>query len=425
MSYKDDLQKVNFKINGATFAAIGASFRGRPFFVDSSSVSGGRRTIIHEFPARNQPFIEEQGKKAREYSLDGYILGADYVAQRDALRAALEADGAGELIHPYYGKINAMISGFSIAENSGEGGFAKISISFVQVEKFIAGPLNVIDRAAIVLENAAVLGDNSLSFLEQAFKIAGQAQDFVDKILDSIDKGVKAIESAKAQARKIAAFKDSVDRVFVNLNLLIADVKSLGTVFRELCTFNPVTDTEADAINRSAAIATFDAKAAIYEALLIAKNGNSENAAAAVGTTEQSLQAEQNLRSFNQFLQGVALEGLAANLVDANFTSVQDAEDTRAAISETFEAFLVGCDDEEIYQNLQDLQNAIDKFLDLAAVNLRSIIEFIPNDTTPSLALIWDLYQNENEENDFLARNKIRNPLFLKADEALEVLTRG
>ena len=161
MSFKDSLKKVNFSIDGKNFEAIGASFRGWPFFVDSSSVSGGRRIIVHELPLRNQPIIEDLGKKQRAYTLDGYVLGHDYTAQRDSLKTALEATGPGELIHPYYGLKNVQISDFSISETSSEGGFAKFSISFIEVEKFVQGDLESAVRADAVLLAAQEIGDNS------------------------------------------------------------------------------------------------------------------------------------------------------------------------------------------------------------------------------------------------------------------------
>ncbi|MNN99925.1 hypothetical protein D3C81_2196910 [compost metagenome] len=43
----------------------GASFRGVPFLVDTDSVPVGRRTQLHEFPQRDQPFVEDLGRRTR------------------------------------------------------------------------------------------------------------------------------------------------------------------------------------------------------------------------------------------------------------------------------------------------------------------------------------------------------------------------
>lgn len=424
MSFKDSLKKVNFSIDGKNFEAIGASFRGWPFFVDGSSVSGGRRIVVHELPLRNQPIIEDLGKKQRAYTLDGYVLGHDYTTQRDALKTALEATGPGELIHPYYGLKNVQISDYSISETSSEGGFAKFSISFIEVEKFIQGDLESAVRADAVLLAAQEIGDNSQTFLESVFEMAGLAQDLVDKVLDSVDKAIKNVETAKAQVRKIAEFKNSIDRVFVNLENLVSNIKGLGQNLRDLVNFEGVTSDEQDVLDRSGALISFDPKSAIYGNLFIAQSNAQENANTPNGTTPQTTQANNNIKSMANFMQCVAFENAAKMIVDANFTSVSEAEFARDSMAESFEYFLLNIDDDTLYQNAQNLQIAIDRLLDAQSANLRNIIEHTPIATISSLALAFDLYENQDEEADILSRNKIRNPLFLLPNKTLEVLTR-
>jgi prophage DNA circulation protein len=109
-----------------------ATFRGVPFFVDTAERSGGRRTVKHEYPNRDEPFIEDMGRRAGSYPVEGYVLGADYLAARNALIAALETEGPGELVHPYYGTLRVICSTFRVREAAGEGGVARLSIEFEQ-----------------------------------------------------------------------------------------------------------------------------------------------------------------------------------------------------------------------------------------------------------------------------------------------------
>lgn len=82
-----------------------ASFRGVPFWVDSDSVPVGRRTQLHEYPKRDQPLVEDMGRQTREYKFDGFIIGPDFISQRDRLLVALDTPGPGELVHPWFGRL--------------------------------------------------------------------------------------------------------------------------------------------------------------------------------------------------------------------------------------------------------------------------------------------------------------------------------
>jgi prophage DNA circulation protein len=70
------------------------SFRGVPFQIDSHDLTFGRRTSMHEYPLRDEPYSEDLGRKARVFSLNLYVIGRDYMAGRDNLREALEKTGA-------------------------------------------------------------------------------------------------------------------------------------------------------------------------------------------------------------------------------------------------------------------------------------------------------------------------------------------
>ncbi|QEL49867.1 DNA circularization N-terminal domain-containing protein [Enterobacter sp. LU1] len=80
-----------------------ASFRGVPFKVSGDEGTFGRRATTHEYPLRDVPFTQDMGRKARRYSVSAYLVGNDYMSQRDRLLTALEQGGSATLIHPYYG----------------------------------------------------------------------------------------------------------------------------------------------------------------------------------------------------------------------------------------------------------------------------------------------------------------------------------
>ncbi len=157
MSWRDELRKI-------------ASFRGIPFKVFSFSTSVGRRNIVHQYPFRDEPLIEDMGKDADEFSIDGFILAnidndQNYFQERDALISALREEGPGTLIHPHYGELQVSLVGkANIAESFAEGGIARFTMVFVQseVNEF---PSQDVDNIGAVDEAA----DNASNDTEDSF----------------------------------------------------------------------------------------------------------------------------------------------------------------------------------------------------------------------------------------------------------------
>ena len=70
-----------------------ASFRDVRFYVDVAELAGGRKTVQHEYPLRDDAYVEDLGRRGRAFSIDGYVIGPEYFTQRDALLKALEQSG--------------------------------------------------------------------------------------------------------------------------------------------------------------------------------------------------------------------------------------------------------------------------------------------------------------------------------------------
>src|SRR5690606_7184170 len=78
--------------------------RGIPFHSLTHRVSGGRRGVHHEFRGSDQGEIETFGLADKKFTFDLVLFGDD-MRLRNAMWAALDAAGAGELIHPFVGTV--------------------------------------------------------------------------------------------------------------------------------------------------------------------------------------------------------------------------------------------------------------------------------------------------------------------------------
>jgi prophage DNA circulation protein len=81
------------------------SWRGLKFFVRDTGNPAGQRLAVFEMPDSDAVVVQALGRGVKEYRLEIYVAGDDYMAQRDAMEKALDQDGAGTLIHPYKGRL--------------------------------------------------------------------------------------------------------------------------------------------------------------------------------------------------------------------------------------------------------------------------------------------------------------------------------
>ncbi|EDY4032802.1 multidrug DMT transporter permease [Salmonella enterica] len=97
------------------------SFRNVPFLVyKEQRERGGRNIVKREYPLRESGGADDLGPKLPAFTFTVIVEGDDAQAQRKALRDALYAPGAGELIHPDYGTLNVLIDNFESRYNVSE-----------------------------------------------------------------------------------------------------------------------------------------------------------------------------------------------------------------------------------------------------------------------------------------------------------------
>ncbi|MQQ37702.1 hydroxyacid dehydrogenase [Pseudomonas sp. SZ57] len=121
-----------------------ASFRGVGFFIEKAVVPAGRKGQLHEFPQRDEPYFESLGKQSKVHTLTGFIVGPDCFEQRDRLLQALEQEGAGELVHPWLGRVQVQVGECGVTHNLSEGGLVRLDLKFYPANplKFPVSTLN-------------------------------------------------------------------------------------------------------------------------------------------------------------------------------------------------------------------------------------------------------------------------------------------
>lgn len=184
-----------------------ASFRGVPFHVDSDSMPVGRRTQVHEYPQRNEPLVEDLGRITREIKLAAFVIGEDFLLKRDALLNALDKPGAGDLIHPWYGRLTVTATGCSVSHERREGGMARFDLVFVE-EGEKGFPSGVPNTARQLEESSETLLQSAIRRYKEAMAVVNRARLAVVMLQN----GIAGVQMAIAQElRQLTGLVSSVE----------------------------------------------------------------------------------------------------------------------------------------------------------------------------------------------------------------------
>lgn len=377
-----------------------ASFRGIPFFVDSSQKTGGRRVQFHEFPDRDNPYAEDLGRVGKTYKIDGHILGDDYDLLKKQLEEAADKDGPGELIHPYFGTLFVQLGAFSIDEDTKEGRIAKVSFQFYETTD-LRYPKPLEDKAKALsdaADNAKAASKNAFDKKFSITKLAGSAVDTarngVKFAADTIQNATKGIQ---AEIQGIADLAFSIKNLKAEVNDLLQSPSKLSQRLLDN-------------------LALLESAVGAPKGRFQAHSNMFQFVATPVGlkdSTPTRVREKDNDDALNSFMQQTAIANAANQTSEIDFESTEEAIETREQLRELIETQLLTTDDDDVYQAFNQLMAEIVRILPDIDSELPSVQEKTIVEPTPSLILAYDLFENFESEEDILARNKVTHPAFI------------
>lgn len=385
-----------------------ASFRGVPFFIDTSQKTTGRRVSNHEFPDRDLPYPEDTGKVGETFRIVGHLLG-DYWDVKRQLEEAVEKEGPGELIHPYYGTLQVQCGPVSFDEDNREGQICNITFLFYEAgdNRF---PKNIDDKQAI-LEAAK---DNALvqakADFDSKFSIAKLPGFAVDTARASVAAASQAFDDATsgvvATAEGVADLAFSTRNLIAETDALLQSPEQLSE--RLLGSLSLLQDAVTRAEDRLKSNRTMF-------------NFGSEDPEV-LGDTPSRVQERANKKTFDEFMQRTSVITAVESASESDFASLSEAEEVRRELTDLIQAQSDTTDNDDLYQALRDLDAALVSVLPDVDSDLPNIETVEVDITRPSLVVVYDVFQDARSEQDLIDRNKIRHPGFIAGGTELEVL---
>ncbi len=153
----------NLKLGPWAWGLQPASWRGVHFVVRQSKIRRGRRVVVHEYPYRDEVWVEDLGRGTRMVTFAGFLIGDNVFAQRDKMVAAAEAAGTGVLVHPSLGRLTGSLVDFSAGERFDLGRVVELDFTLIQSTPAPTSPSNTLatQLASITAAAQAVLATAS------------------------------------------------------------------------------------------------------------------------------------------------------------------------------------------------------------------------------------------------------------------------
>jgi len=132
-----------------------------PFIQKSFRFSGGQSKDTAEYPFGGLWSNEYLNEKPQSLTVDGYLRGEAYIAQRnkmiEALRVPTDDDNPGYIDLPFWGRFPVVVNdNYEISEAADEQGQCAVSISFTRAGVSITARLDALPPASVQLDDAEV-----------------------------------------------------------------------------------------------------------------------------------------------------------------------------------------------------------------------------------------------------------------------------
>lgn len=375
-------------------------FRDADFFIPSDEVELGRRTQVHEYPLRDDAYVEDLGKKAGQTSFEAVVIGVGFEAARDKLIAALNQPGPGTLVHPDYGTMQVSITAARMRRISKQKGKVTFSISFVPGEGSPRYPTSVNDTASAVESGADNVTAAANDDFVQVFTVEGLPSHTLTSIENELGTSVAELEKSVGDIAGAAAAEI---RAPANMAAIISG-----------------------GVARIATAVTEPARAVELYKTLFNTGSNSPVIPTATATGKQQARSTD---AIHRILQRNAVAEAARRSATTRYTTAQDALTTRDELLLAIDTQMDATDpvsgapiDDALYQTLHDLRAAVATDLRTRGAKLPQVTHYTPTAVLPALVVAYNVYGDASRDAELIARNNIAHPGFVPGGEPLEIL---
>ncbi|MGF6549306.1 DNA circularization protein [Paraburkholderia youngii] len=427
-----------------------ASYGNLKFGVESIRTAAGRKTSVHTYPFRDDVWVEDLGKRPRQFEVLGFLVegdlitgGGDVISQRKALLAVCETPGGQRLVHPTLGTVeNVCCLGVETIERrdlgrafefrltlivSGNRLFPTASVSTGSASTLAASATGVQALADFVKSSAASIAAGA-AVVQQAvstavgwYQIGVTAVNDVKRIIGAVSTlsgnfgrlfggGNSGISGSNTQAQSTTTAADLLS----SSSAARASVMTAGAALQTAAA-NPSDSATLGAAAQAfvaavAASATAPADAVRLVSSLAQYSPPSVTQTGPIGSSMLAMQT-----ALAAVLRRYALAQLAVTLTTYQPSSQQDADSMLASAVGLIDAesdIAGDAGDDDTYQALRVLRQSVVADMTARGANVAAIARFTFNATLPSLVLANRIYRDPTREPQLVQQMNPRHPAF-------------
>ncbi|NYH21382.1 DNA circularization protein [Paraburkholderia bryophila] len=427
-----------------------ASYGGLPFGIESVRTAAGRKQAVHNYPFRDEVWVEDLGKKGRQFEVLGFLVEDDLitkagpvVAQRDKLLQICETPGNQTLVHPTLGMIkNVACLSVETMERTDLGRVFEIRLTLIVSGDRIF-PTSVISTGDASINNASLTGVAALEdFVKSASTTiqAGAAvvQQAVSTVVGWYQLGVTAINDVKRVIGTVSTLFGNFGRLFGGANNGFAGANvqvSPSTTANDL--LSSATAARAAVVSAGVALQTAALNPSDSATLGAAAQSFIASVSAAATDPADSVRMISVLAQYSQsavttpgqigaamsvmqvalaaLLRRYALAQLAVVLTTYQPASHDDANTTLASAVDLFDAEITvagDAGDDNSYQALRTVRQSIVADMTVRGADLAAIATFKFQAALPSLVLANRIYRDPTREPGLVQQIAPRHPAF-------------
>lgn len=416
MSWRDDL--------------VDGEFAGVRVYFEGTEQTGGRRVANTEIPGGDEIHSKDLGKHPRRWNAEFFVIGDDYMIDRDEIIRQLEDElGPYTIIDPWYGEFSVELDtdrGLPRwRDSTREGGMCRFTVPLVLAKqlafpvvhepseklkaKAVAAKLSVKENfpKKFSLGKLKRLVVGGLSTVSTAMRVANgkvnSALGFASDLSNEID-------TITAEAEKLS----QAPQLLVNAHQLLWD-SMLGSILQMLEPF------ELPGLNDGTGRGRGDLDA--LEILLTVNRDQQEDLDLGTDDLPGDLVAGADGKIALESL--LAVEGFTKAMVMASSMEVlanltPDTEDASASITtelaemfDDLEAYDLG---DETVEAMKDLKAAMVDYLVTEAKQSPEISTIYIPKATPALVVAHRVLGSALRDEEILRRNSIHEPLFVRGE---------
>lgn len=449
------------------------SFRNIPFLIyKEQRERGGRHIVKREYPLRESGGADDLGPKLPAFTFTVIVQGDDAQAQRKALRDALYAPGAGELVHPDYGTLNVLIDNFESRYNVSEQRVVEFTITAVPQANDTAPDAQQDTAAALTQKTGSGL-NSVFNTLADGWSVVSDNLHDLQVMMDTVSEKIDALENTVSSVgilQDISAFAASFTAMKGNITSLITSplrmAQQFAGVFSGLIALPSV---PAMSLLRNHTGTTPSGSLAVPDEALRSQGGTqlyqSLSAFYDTLTTQDARRSltgltpatQSNIRLLQSVMQSavvlaqaqtagslltiaVAQAGVPAPVplsgsgtgagVDASapVSLLQSAGDVRAvshALGQSLDAQVLAFSGQGFTRTalaLREARLALVEDLTTRGVHLPGTSSVMVRTTEPALVTLYRATGNSVQWKRFVRRNNVIHPLFVPGGQVLEVI---